>query len=1279
MIRPTLWQRTHVRLRSLFTPSPAAERLIHKLDLYELEERIFLSATPIAPELLGAALDADESVEVHDDAAAVVANEPISPHDLEAAPNPDSADHLADDVTLDPHSDGTLVIVDTSVTGHEELVNSLLEQQTHDDTLHLLLLDAGEDGVDQITRGLEQYDDLAAIHFLSHGTDGNLRLGGTWLDADHVSGYAGQIAGWGEALAEGGDLLFYGCDLAASEEGRTLLEAIHELTGKDVAASIDTTGHASLGGDWTLEFTLGQVTTPELLSTHVQSSWLHVMSSETIQDNFADFHYSGSDGTKPWSGDWSEIGESDGAGDGYVQVASHDLGGDGTHSLRIFAHDGVGIERAVNLETASSATLTFSWLRSELGVGFNSLDAEISGDGGNSWTTLESINLRIDLTPNSSTFDITNYISGDTHIRFVVSGSGLGSVYLDEVHINYETAAAPEPLPPTNSAPVLNAGDPLSLSDIAEDDLLSVGTLVSEILTSAGGDRITDADSSALEGIAVIGVDNTYGQWQYDATGSGDWQTFGSVANDNAVLLAADSRVRFVPQTDFNGDAGQITFRAWDQTSGSVGQTGVNVTDNGGETAFSTATDSASLVVTAVNDAPVWTLPADFTVDEDTRLNITGLSIADVDANTGELLVSLSVDHGALSLGDMTGLTFSAGDGTDDATLTFTGTLSDINAALATLSFQGGLNENGPAALSASVSDQANTGSGGALADSGSVNIDVTAVNDAPVWTLPADLMVDEDTRLNITGLSIADVDANTGELLVSLSVDHGALSLGGTTGLTFSAGDGADDATLTFTGTLSDINAALATLSFQGGLNENGPVALSASVSDQANTGSGGALADSGSVNIDVAAVNDAPTTTGLLDVVVNEDAPVTRVRLYDAFSDVENADNALQYQLIDVTDPGLFSDVVIVDATGQLLLRYAPNMHGESDITVRVTDREGLYVDDTLHVTVNSVNDAPEATANNYALRGDETLIVAAPGLLQNDSDVDGDRLRAVLVRGPQHGLLILNRDGSFRYEPDPSYVGIDSFVYAASDGQAASELTPVFIKVSAPTSPVDSGSTTPIPKDNPNSPLSDLFLDVSTNLVSLLNQESPHAVTPSVATSPFALRANMTREDGHTLVVIDPAASLGQLSLANLSDDLAANRWTNRTRSAEDAMESLVASVESVPTSVASEFVTPVVTLSSDELSDVSAELGESDYLHRWMVGSAVGLTTGLTVGYVLWTVRAGYLLTGLIAQVPAWRFVDPLPILNSLDGARGAGDGESLASIVQSTPSDTALSA
>src|SRR5262249_55247264 len=62
-----------------------------------------------------------------------------------------------------------------------------------------------------------------------------------------------------------------------------------------------------------------------------------------------------------------------------------------------------------------------------------------------------------------------------------------------------------------------------------------------------------------------------------------------------------------------------------------------------------------------------------------------------------------------------------------------------------------------------------------------------------------------------------------------------------------------------------------------------------------------------------------------------------------------------------------------------------------------------------------------------------------VAAPGVLGNDSDVDGDALRAALVSGPAHGALTLNADGSFTYTPAAGFRGTDSFTYRASDGSA------------------------------------------------------------------------------------------------------------------------------------------------------------------------------------------------------------------------------------------------
>src|SRR5439155_6651003 len=78
--------------------------------------------------------------------------------------------------------------------------------------------------------------------------------------------------------------------------------------------------------------------------------------------------------------------------------------------------------------------------------------------------------------------------------------------------------------------------------------------------------------------------------------------------------------------------------------------------------------------------------------------------------------------------------------------------------------------------------------------------------------------------------------------------------------------------------------------------------------------------------------------------------------------------------------------------------------------------------------------------------------TLNLTAPGVLANDSDVDGDTLNAVLVSQPTHGTLSLNSNGSFSYVPAANYNGGDSFTYKANDGQADSGIATVSITITA-----------------------------------------------------------------------------------------------------------------------------------------------------------------------------------------------------------------------------------
>ena len=142
----------------------------------------------------------------------------------------------------------------------------------------------------------------------------------------------------------------------------------------------------------------------------------------------------------------------------------------------------------------------------------------------------------------------------------------------------------------------------MTLTDVTEDDTSPSGDTVQAIIDSATGDRITDVDSFPVEGIAVTGVDDTDGIWQYN-TGSG-WTAFGGVTDNAAVLLSDATLIRFVPNVDYNGSAGDITFRAWDQTSGVNGQIDVDGVCQRWWHGFSVAVETATLDVSSTNDEP---------------------------------------------------------------------------------------------------------------------------------------------------------------------------------------------------------------------------------------------------------------------------------------------------------------------------------------------------------------------------------------------------------------------------------------------------------------------------------------------------------------------------------------------------------------------------------------------------------------------------------------------------------------------------------------------------
>ena len=284
----------------------------------------------------------------------------------------------------------------------------------------------------------------------------------------------------------------------------------------------------------------------------------------------------------------------------------------------------------------------------------------------------------------------------------------------------------------------------------------------------------------------------------------------GSIADINAFIAA--SRVSYLSAPNANGD---VTLTA---TVNDLGNTG-----SGGALS---ASDTVVLRIAAVNDAPVITAPSSISLTEDTAGVITGITVSDVDAGSGLLTVTLSVPSGTLSAISGNGVTVGGSAGA----LTLTGSQADLNAFIAAgARYLPGANIAGQVTLSVSVNDNGNTGSGGGQTASASITLDIAAVNDAPVNIVPGSQQTAGGSPLVFdaahgNAIHIQDVDAGGGQLLVTLSADHGLLRLSRVAGLTFMNGTANGSATLTFTGTLSDINAALDGLVYEAAANYVGP-----------------------------------------------------------------------------------------------------------------------------------------------------------------------------------------------------------------------------------------------------------------------------------------------------------------------------------------------------------------------------------------------------------------------------------------------------------------------
>jgi hypothetical protein len=313
-------------------------------------------------------------------------------------------------------------------------------------------------------------------------------------------------------------------------------------------------------------------------------------------------------------------------------------------------------------------------------------------------------------------------------------------------------------------------------------------------------------------------------------TGGTLFQNNGTTAinnNDFITVAQGNAGLKFTPTANSN-------------TNGSFQvQSSLNNTNAGLGGNLATAT----ITINPINDAPTLDAIGNLNINEDAGaqvVNLTGISAGGGESQT--LVVTATSDN--------TGVV-------PNPTVNYTSP-----NATGSLSFTPVPNQSGSAIITVTVNDGGGTANGGVETVTRTFTVTVNAVNDAPENTVPSAQNVIKNSTLTFNAansnlISISDVDAGGNSVQVTLTATNGRMTLSGTAGLTFvpanGNNDGNNDASLNFTGTIANINNALNGMVFAPTNGYDGPASIQITTNDLGNSGSGGALSDTDTINITV------------------------------------------------------------------------------------------------------------------------------------------------------------------------------------------------------------------------------------------------------------------------------------------------------------------------------------------------------------------------------------------------------------------------------------------
>ncbi|MEW6256474.1 MAG: Ig-like domain-containing protein [Pseudomonadota bacterium] len=977
------------------------------------------------------------------------------------------------------HTETALIFIDTTLEGWEGIA---LEAARNGE---IILIPAGTDPLAFITDAILAHPGASAVHILSHGADGALRIADTILDAAAIERASGLLAQWGAALAPGADLLLYGCNVAEDAEGLAFIEALAAATGLDVAASTDLTGATGSGGDWALEAQAGSIETRSITVSDL--AFANTLAAADIAFDTSTPH---------------DILTTTGADVGRVLLL--DIDHDGDQDMIILRDAALGmVDRKYSEVFINDGSGTFTQGQT-FGANIRFGEAQIvdvNGDGNldlvagvlDGKTQVYTISASGTLTLATSVgFDVANNndamttadIDGDGDPDILVAGAGEVRAYF-------------------NTGGTFSAGT----------TLFSLGTTpgaidirVLDLDRDGKADIVVDFDTAGTENFSTVILKGTgtgsfteagrlgsvysggYFVFDFNRDGFDDFLLYGTALSTNSLFLnngqivptaaAWNSTSWWIAETgyDFDGDGfkdllsiinSNTTIVSWTEGAGLTSIYSFNIpnllTDNGylnqsvagfadvnGDgkpdaivqayiydwSGSASASKTVWLLNTSAdpNAAPVIQVgDANAAAAEQSPVRLApAVTLTDADGTTlasARIVITNAVaGQDQLSLQAPSGIrnitaTFDSATGT--LTLTSSGataTLAEWKTALEAVTYIN--TSNAPDVTTRIITFIVNDGTSDSAA--ATVNLALTAINDVPVAATDTFTAPEDST---VTLLPLANDSDPEGTLLTISAIDGSAIATGQTVAVTNGSVTLNANGTLTFTPTT----------------NYNGAISFTYTVSD-------GTLTASAAVSGTIAAVNDAPVAAND-SVTTDEDTPLTFAPLSN---DSDPDGDTLSITAIigpNGTSVGtgqtisLSNGTIRLNADGTLTFLPGPDTSGSASFNYRLSDGS-VSVIGTATVAVSPVNDAPVAVADAFTTLEDSTITFDPRA---NDSDAEGAALSIIAIDGSAitvgqsvpvaNGSVALNGDGTLTFMPAANFSGSVSFTYTASDGALTS----------------------------------------------------------------------------------------------------------------------------------------------------------------------------------------------------------------------------------------------